>query len=372
MKHLVVFLILVIGTLSYSCVEKKQHQGIRLKWNKAFSEDTFDRSVTGLKWALSYLGSTVTSDPYLEGITLKDSIILLNAFELGLSKKSAKNLSKLHEVFRNSEEYKKNNAFDLGRYIALTFGNSHHYYAIVDVPEKLDQIEALYTFDTIKGYIDNSSVSKVHRVISFSELSKSNNQGFISTEVDSISKDILEFETLQRMANGQLKFAVYDVDGTLKEAANNNVTRAGKPSKCIWCHETKILPVFKPQQNYLGYLKITPFNDSLKYFNRNLQNYQNTTWTDKNLLDKTLHEELELLYISFMEPNIERISKEWNISLADVKQKLAHLKTHQHHEFPFLGNLYHRKDIDALAPIKYLEVPESIREASNNEINLLH
>jgi len=37
-----------------------------------------------------------------------------------------------------------------------------------------------------------------------------------------------------------------------------------------------------------------------------------------------------------------------------------------------LGDLYHRKDIDALAPHTVIEVSESIREKSNNEVNLLN
>jgi len=372
MKRPLLSLSFLICILCFSCSEEEHGQNINLKWNKAYTEDTFERSSIGLKWALSYLGSTIANDASIKGIHFKDSIITLNPYQLGLSESASYNLNKLHDIFKNSEEYKKNNAFDLGRYIALTYGNSHHYYTIVDVPKSLEQFKELYTFDSIKGYIDNSSVSKVHRIISYSEVSENNSQGFISAEIDSISNDTLEFETIQRMQNGQLKFAVYDVNGELKNAADNNVTRAGKPSKCIWCHETKILPIFKPQKNHLGYLKVTSFNDSLKYFNRNLQDYQNTTWTDKSLLDKTLHEELELLYISFMEPNAERISKEWNLPIVNVKQKLAHLETHQHKEFPFLGNLYNRKDIDALSPVNRIEVPESIREQYSNEVNFLN
>lgn len=365
---------LFICVLYFSCskTKKEQELEINLKWNKAYTEDTFERSSTGLKWALSYLGSSIASDVSLKGISFKDSIITLNVEQLGFSKHAKTQLAKLHYIFKTSESYKKNNSLDLGRYIALTFGNSYHYYAIVDIPNSLEQFEQLYTFDSMRGYIDNSSVSKVHRIISYSELSENNNQGFISAEIDSISNDTLEFETIQRMPNGQLKFAVYDANGVLKNVADKNVTRAGKSSKCIWCHETKLLPMFKPQRNHLGYLKFTPFNDSLKYFNRKLQDYQNTIWKDEKLLNKDLHTELELLYISFMEPNAERISREWNMPLGDVKQKLAYLETHLHKEFPFLGNLYHRKDIDALAPINCLEVPENIRERSSNEVNLLN
>ena len=362
--------VLLFGSCTNSHTNTQDYE-INLKWNKAYENDTFKRSVTGLKWALSYLGSTLANDNRSSGINYKGSIITININALGFSKSASKNLSKLHYIFKNSEDYKKNNSIDLARYVALTFGNSHHYYAIVDVPKSLEKFEQLYIFDSVQGYIDNSSVSKVDRIISFSEPLENNNQGFISSEVDSISKAILEYETMEVMPNGQLRFGIYDEMGELKDAANNSITRAGKPAKCIWCHEVVVQPLFRQQQNHEGYLSYMKFSDTLKYFNHKLQNYQDSKWKDKNLLNKKLHTKLELLYISFMEPNAERISREWNMPLKEVKQKLSHLKTHVNEEFPFLGNLYHRKDIDKLAPFHCLEVPDSIREKSTNEVNLL-
>lgn len=365
-----IFSLLCFVLLFCSCTNTQDYE-INLKWNKAYEQDTFKRSVTGLKWALSYLGSTLANNSLQKGITYKDSIITLNLKQLGFSEDAKETLAKLQFIFKNSENYKKNNTMDLGRYIALTFGNSNHYYAIVGVPKSLNYFENLYKFDSITGYIDNSSVSKVDRIISFSKISTNNKQGFISAEVDSISKEVLEYETMEIMPNGQLRFGIYDEKGNLKDAANSSITRAGKPAKCIWCHEVVVQPLFRQQKNHKGYLSFMKFNDTLKYFNHKLQDYQDSKWKDKSLRNKKLHTELELLYISFMEPTAERISREWNMTLMEVKQKTSHLKTHNHKEFPFLGNLYHRKDIDLLAPFRYLEVPESIREKSNNKTNLL-
>lgn len=370
MKFTFTYIYILLFFIFYSCSDRVDYE-INLQWNKGYKEDTFDRSYTGLKWALSYLGSTIANDSIGKGITYKDSIITLNVKQLGFSKNASTTLAKLQYIFKGSEAYKKNNAMDLGRYVALTFGNSHHYYAIVGVPKRLNYFEELYAFDSINGYVDNSSVSKVDRIISFSEISANNSQGFISAEVDSIDNAILEYETMEIMPNGQLKFGIYDEDGQLKEAANSSITRAGKPAKCIWCHEVVVQPLFRTQQNHKGYLSYLKFKDTLTYFNLKLQVYQDSLWKDKTLLNKKLHTELELLYISFMEPNAERISREWNMPLLEVKQKISHLNTHIHDEFPFLGNLYHRKNIDKLAPFHYLEVPESIREQSNNEVNLL-
>jgi len=353
--YVILFLILV------SCSEKENHK-INLRWTKAYPEDSFKKSYTGLKWALSYLGSNIASDTLLNGISFKDSIITLNVKALGFSENASKNLSELHRTFKNSEEYNKFNALDLGRYVSLIFGNPYNYYAIVDVPKSLEQFEQFYALDSAKGYIDNSSISKVDRIISYSNPSENNSQGFISAEIDSISKAILEYETMEIMPNGQLRFGIYDINGELKNVANKNITKAGKPAKCIWCHEVNVQQLFRPQQDHYSYLSYIKFNDTLKYFNQKLQSYQDSSWKDKNIKNKMQHTELELLYIAFMEPNAERIAKEWNIPVNEVKHKLSHLKTHVYEEFPFLGDLYHRKDIDLLTPYKIVEAPESIRE----------
>ena len=34
---------------------------ITLKWNKAYADDSIDKSLIGLKWALSYVGATLPS-----------------------------------------------------------------------------------------------------------------------------------------------------------------------------------------------------------------------------------------------------------------------------------------------------------------------
>ncbi|MDH7913359.1 hypothetical protein [Winogradskyella sp. SYSU M77433] len=361
--------ILIVLFLCFSC-SKKDYE-INLKWNKAYPEDTFERNITGLKWAFSYLGSTIANDSTLIKFNPKDSIVSLDVRTLGFSEDASSKLAKLQYLFKKTEYYKQHNAFDLGRYVTLTFGTSSHYYAITDVSETLKDFNEDYQFLETKGYIDNSSISNVHRIISFTDILENNRQAFISAEIDSITKDTLEYETTERMPNGQLKFGIYDIKGNIKYAANSNLTRAGTHAKCIWCHEVVVQPLFKTQKNYNNYLDYFKLDDTLVYFNQKLQKYQNTLWKDKSLKNKKLHTELELVYISFMEPSGERISREWNMPLKEVENKLSGLETHIYEEFPFLGNLYHRKDIDSLSPFKVIEVPESIREKSSNTINLL-
>ena len=365
-----IFILTFICLLFLNCSKKESYQ-IDLKWNKSYPDDTIENNVIGLQWCLSFLGSTIANDSISQGLTYNDSLIFLDINKLGFSQTSTSFLAKLNYELKNSEEYKKTNAVDLGRFMAITIGSSYHYYRIVGIPKKLDDYYSLYKFDSLQGYINNSSVSYLHRIISYSNSSSKLKQGFISAEIDSISKTVLEYETMEIMPNGQLKFGVYDVNGQLKSSGNSNHTKAGKPAKCIWCHEVNIQPLFNDQRNFNGFLPYLTLNDSLEKFNQSLQKKQDNLWTNKAIKNKKLHTFMEIAYISFMEPSIERISQEWSIPVEKVQDKLKKLKTHKHHEFNFLGDLYNRKDIDKIAPWKTLEVSSNIRNKSPNEINLL-
>ncbi|NRB84439.1 MAG: hypothetical protein HRU49_11790 [Winogradskyella sp.] len=369
MKH-IVYLFMSVLFIAFTSCSKKEAYTINLKWNKAYPKDSFERSITGLKWALSYLGSTVANDSTILKFNAKDSIIIIDIKALGFSDEAESKLARLQYQFQQTESYKQNSSYDLGRYIAMTFGNPKHYYSITDVSKFYNYYNDNYKFSDTKGYVNNSSVSMVHRIILFSE-KKVHKQAFVSIEIDSITRDTLEYETAEIMPNGLLKFGIYDTNGLLKDAASPKFTRAGTPAKCIWCHEVGIQPLFKPQQNYNGYLDYFKLDDTLTYFNQKVRKFQDSQWVDKTLTNKKLHTELELVYIAFMEPSARRISREWQMPIEEVKQKLAHLETHVHEEFPFLGKLYHRKDVDALSPLKVLGVVESIREPSNNVKSLI-
>lgn len=185
---------------------------------------------------------------------------------------------------------------------------------------------------------------------------------FISIETDSLTKEALEIETLEIMSNGLPKFGVYSLDGQLKEGGSPSITRAGKPAKCLWCHETSILPLFRKQQDWEGFFTFAELDTFLKKKNQMLRTFQWNNWKDPHFREKATHEKMEISYISFMEPSAERLAHEWQMPLEEVKLKLEGLETHRHHEFDFLGDLYHRKDVDPLGPWQVVAAPESIRE----------
>lgn len=332
---------------------------ITLKWNKSYKEDTFQKNVIGLEWCLSYLGSTEVIKQHL--LDTQSPYVKLQIDQLGFSNKAIQTFKKLHRKIKKSKEYQLNNAIDIGKYIVLTLGDAEKYFEITDVPSNLKSLKEKYELQKKEGYINNSSVSHVHRIISFSS-QQNHSQVYISEEIDSITKAPLEFETVEIMENAQLRFGVYDLNGNLKASASSEITKAGKPGKCIWCHEVNIQPLFKDQIDVKAYLTTLDFQDSLETANTKLRAHQISLWENPNFKEKQNHTFMELSYISFLEPSAEKIANEWNMPIEAIKEKLKVLKTHEHHEFDFLGELYYRKEVDALAPFKTIETVASVRE----------
>lgn len=363
-------LILFVSCENNTYYELQNHDDtLHLKWNKAYPDDTIDKSLIGLKWGLSYIGAILPKS--LNGVSTSNNIISININKLGFSKSAIEKLSKLNLKIKESQEYRTTNTIDLGRYIALLIGASEHYYEITGVPNRLDALLNRYTLSPEKGYINNSSVSFDHRIIAFSEQSGFN-QIFISTETDPVSGQIHEYETIELLPNGQLRFGVFDANGNRKNNADPSYGKAGKPGKCMWCHESSINQMFTSQNDFTGYLSASAFQNKLINYKESNRNLKLTLVDGVDFSQTQQHTLTELLYISFMEPSAERLSVEWKMSLTQVQGLLSNLPTHIYAEFPFLGNLYYRKDVESLAPFQGLSVSSSVREQSETEVNHLN
>lgn len=354
----------------YACRTAPDGNEINLKWNQSYSTETIDDAEVGLKWCLSFLGSRGAQDSIWNGLKRDTLLFTLHTDQLAFSPLATQYLKQLHLELMESQEYKKTNSIDMGRYMAMTIGSPDRYYKITEVPQVLDLFKASYTFDSIPGYIRNSGVSKTHRIISHSKNKTGKKQAYLSAEVDSITKRPLEFETVELMENGLSRFAVYDIDGNLKEGGDTDVTRAGKAAKCMWCHESGIQPMFRIQLDVPGYLTYEHFQDTLTRYGMELRAYQETIWKDEALRRRPNHTKMEIAYITFMEPSVTHLVHEWQLSEEEVLQRIGHLPTHRHDEFDFLGDLYHRAAIDPLAPWEVYKIPESIREKSNTELRI--
>lgn len=362
-------LLLFVSCESDTYYELQNHDvTLRLKWNKAYPDDTIDKSLIGLKWGLSYIGAILPTS--LNGISTSNDVISININQLGFSESAVKKLTILHSKIMASEEYRTTNSIDLGRYITLLLGASEHYYEIVGVPNRLEALLNQYTLSPEKGYVNNSSVSFEHRIIQFSE-QNGFNQVFISKEIDPISGQIHEYETIELLPNGQLRFGIFDANGNRKNNADASYSKAGKPGKCMWCHESSINQMFTSQNDFTGYLTAAAFQNKLITYKESNRNLKLTLVDGVDFSQTQQHTLTELLYISFMEPSAERLSLEWKMPLKQVQGLLSNLPTHIYTEFPFLGNLYYRKDVENLAPFQGLPVSTNVREASENEVNFI-
>ncbi len=341
---------------------------LTLKWNKAYSDDTIDKSAIGLQWAFSYIGARIVNP---SGIQVASKSITIKLDELGFDENAVGKLKIIHQKIRASDEYKKVGAIDLGRYVTLLIGAPEHYYEITDLPNTLEEVLSPYVLLSEKGYVNNSGVSLEHRIIQFSEQDNLK-QVFLSSEVDSVSGEVYEYETIEIIPNGQVRFGIFDADGNRKNNASPTHSNAGKPAKCMWCHESTISRMFNPQEDFQGYLSYEQLQNKLINYNQLLTDQKALLLGGVDFSQTQQHTFTELLYISFMEPSAERLSEEWQIPLDKVQQMLSGLPTHVYDEFPFLGNLYHRKDIENLAPFEGLKVSSSVREKSEIEVNHLN
>lgn len=369
LKWIFLFLIASISFATTNHISKPSDEmALTLKWNKAYPDDTIDQSAVGLQWSLSFVGALLPNSP--TGIEVGTQTITINLGELGFDPQALQHMIALHRKIKASQEYQRTNTVDLGRYVTLLLGASQHYYAITGMPQKLDTALSGYVLEPEIGYVNNSVVSLAHRNIRFSK-PDGLKQFFVATEIDSLTRQVLEYETWELMANGQPRFGIYDADRNLKDNADREYTTAGKPAKCMWCHESGIQQMFSPQRDFPGYLMAAELQEKLIGFNQLLQRNRVGSPGRIDFSKRQQHTLSELLYISFMEPSAQRLSLEWQMPLAQVQQLLSGLPTHVYDEFPFLGQLYDRNAVEQLAPIKGLAVSSSVRESSASEVNHL-
>jgi hypothetical protein len=333
---------------------------------------------SGLKWYFSYLGATLQKGQLKKAIEWKKNtsdlaLLEIDCSKLGFSVPAQAALRQIINTIKNTAAYQKNEQIDLGRFVVLTLNSSNHYYAITGVYPTFNAFKNAYNFeDTAVISLDNgaSSVTSGNRIIYQTQATTTNFQemAFIALEgsgdVQRGNFEASDFEVFDFMPNGQPRFAIYDEAGQLKTAVPTALGEAGKPAKCMWCHESTIQPnfVFQHPQS-------VAFNQNILTQNNFLNNARNQLDSDFSYLLLQEHHFAELLYISFMEPNAARLAQEWNYTLTETQVLLQNYSTHLHPEYPQLGNLYHRADVDPLNPLPILQTPESAHETSFYEPN---
>lgn len=371
------FIIVITAVIVVSCKEKKEPVNINLSYTINFEGDSIDDKRNGLKWALSYLGASLKENSFdTFCIQKKNNIISVNFEELGFSEQALPVLGELCDSLKNTEEYKDKNSIDIGAFIALTIGVSKHYYAITNV------------FPTYKNFKDNyfngkekefavvkSSVTHNNRKLILHTDSSAVRTAFIAEEgsgsIDSGTFKAHVFEVFDVMPNGQLRFAVYNEEGKLIDGSPASSGQAGKPAKCIWCHELYIQPLFKKTPDVKGYLTENEFLEVIKLQMEIIDKYRSTLKGGIDFTKTQQHTQMELLYISYMEPSVKKLSQEWGIEEEKLKLILENNAKHKFSEFDFLGDLYNRNELIKYSPYK-VYAPISVRETIGNDPLFIH
>ena len=372
-------IILMVALLAGSCSAPPPPSdpdlSIELRWIKGYSGESRSDVEVGLLWTLSFLGAALPADGP-DALSWRANVVTLRLDYAGIGPEVLPQWKRLLSSLKASEEYRHMGGLDVGRFVAMTLCSSNHYYALTGAETSYERAYARRAFATQHVAIVESSVSHGNRLIEVAQGPTAADIAFVAHEgPGSISVGsfvVEEHELLDVMTNGQLRFALYGADGALKPAATSTVTAAGKPGKCLWCHEIALSRPFDGRTSVPGY-------GSLGEFERLIAQRMDVLQRARSRLDSRIdfartqdHTYAELLYISFYEPSAERIAGEWNVSVAHVREALTGLPTHAHHEFDFLGDrLYQRSDIDSLAPYGALAPPSDPREPSTYEPDLL-
>lgn len=351
-------------------------QFIRLNWYKSHKGETKENAETGLIWAMSFLGAKWPKESYNSALIWIDSTCIhLDLKNAGFSQKALEAFSPLILKLKQSDEYKKRGGIDIGRFIMLTLNASNHYYKISGAANRLNEYTQPYTYSPNKAAIKESAISYGQRIMLLPEGNNPFIWSFLSKEG---SGDIEQNTFLQKesevfdiMENGQLRFNMFDEKGDRLLAANALFSSAGKPAKCIWCHEINIQFPFFANSSVHGYMPLDSLKLRIPQLQLQLENARKTLNSVVDFNKKQDHVYTEILYISFCEPSAYRLAQEWQTTEEIVLTQLSKFETHTYPEFPILGSLYHRKQADQFAPYRSVTTPDLAREAGGYEPNLI-
>ena len=357
----------------------ESNKKVILIWYPAPAIQTKEEFTTGLTWLFSYLGAKLPAEQFNDGVKfLETSKIEIDISKLGFPEFAIINLEQLINLVKQTQEYNNTGGIDAGRFFALCFNNTYHYYKITGAPKTYNNFSTQYASLAYKTFVcDTSSISNSSRIFNYTvdDLNIQKNY-FISHEGEGrySNGSFLEsgiIEAFDYMDNGQPRFVIYNQQGDLYAPKDPLLHRAGKPAKCMWCHESGMQPLFSGTSNIPGFVSKEVFLQDQRYFTSKLKAFHAQTKSQLNFNDARAHTQGEYIYLCFNEPNAARLADEWNVSEEAVKKMLLSIPTHVNTEFPFLKDVYHRNQIEKYAPYKSIKVSDDMREATNNEPNYL-
>ena len=367
--------VLALAVLSGGCANdagppSDPRDVIELRWLKGYAAESRADVETGLLWGLSLLGAKLPDGETV--IHWHEDRITVDLARAQVIDGTTPAWRQLIAAMKASGEYQAHGALDVGRFMALTLGSPNHYYALTDARPDYTAARERYRFEKRSAAIVQSAVARGSRRIDVSIAENVAQIAFVAFEGSgSLGNGTFvphEMELLDVMPNGQLRFALYDLDGRLKHGATPELTSAGKPAKCMWCHESGLIPTLIDYPPATGFYDRREFEALVAPQRNLLRQYRDRLETQIEYRNRQDHTFAELLYLTFEEPSRERLALEWGVSVERAAELLRDKPTHAHEEFAYLGSeLYRREDVDGLAPYAVIAAPQSVRELSARE-----
>ena len=120
---------IAVGALAVMLLHDRHERSalaIRLRWIRSHDAETWSNVQTGLLWTLSFLGARL-EHPLQDIIVPRGgdaSIFELRLDQAGFTSVARRPLAVLLARMKETHEYRRDGAFDLGRFVTLTLGNS--------------------------------------------------------------------------------------------------------------------------------------------------------------------------------------------------------------------------------------------------------
>ena len=371
--------LVLVGTLAFSsCTQEPPRDPemvINLRWVQNYPKERRRDVNTGLYWALSFLGAKLPSSANV--LTWHGRVVTVDLDAAQVQEGSKAAWKKLLNIFKSSEEYRKKGAIDAGRFVFVSLCSANYYYELAGTSPSLPQFLSRHALESREIAVVESAVAHGNRLIDVATGTGIGGIAFVAYEGPGALKDgsfrKQDVETLEFMENGQLRFGLYDLEGHLKTNTTPALTTAGKPSKCLWCHEINLNLPFNGMTNLPGYYTMQQFRDIIASRMRVVGTYRYALHAKVDFRKTQDHSYAENLYLSFAQPTAERLADEWGLPLDKVRQLLQarNLKPHPHSAYvgdEILGDqLYDRNEVEALAPYSAVRGATDMREASNFE-----
>jgi hypothetical protein len=335
----------------------------RLRWIRGYDGEDWERAQQGLWWSLAVLGAVPPQAS--RAITVmsesEDEVVFdLDLVECGLPERALEAIRVTTEETLASDEKAIWSSIDLGRWIMRVIYEPWVYYGATGTCRNLEgwESERLDDARLRYGVTVSNLVKNKHRLLELNHLPGSVDRlAFRALEGKGSIEDgtfvPLEYEILDVLPNGLQHYAVYDLDGNLLPGGTPEISPAGQPGRCMWCHEGQWTQRGSDENvspaPYLSY-------DEFMVEAENVDTVTDARRKQLNTIlrfDGDVHTWGEWLAEMFLHASPRRLAREWHTTPEEVERILAKLDivTVPSSEYPDLGEVAERSALDANAQV---------------------